>query len=223
MKSNEELQKDVQEAIKWEPLLHAAEIGVTAKDGIVTLTGTVDNYIKKNEAETAAKNVVGVSAVIEKIQIKFKGSLQINDEETAKDALNALKWDWQVPHDTIKVKIEDGWVTLTGNVRWNYQKEAAKKAVSSLQHVKGVTNDIAIKEETADEIEQKDIEQALGRTWSIVNADIKVKVNGHKVTLSGTVESIFQKDEAERIAWNAPGVWHLENNLVVEYRYSLVG
>lgn len=223
MKSNEELQKDVQEAIKWEPLLHAAEIGVTAKDGIVTLTGTVDNYIKKNEAETAAKNVVGVSAVIEKIQIKFKGSLQINDEETAKDALNALKWDWQVPHDTIKVKIEDGWVTLTGNVRWNYQKEAAKKAVSSLRHVKGVTNDIAIKEETADEIEQKDIEQALGRTWSIVNADIKVKVNGHKVTLSGTVESIFQKDEAARIAWNAPGVWHLDNNLIVEYRYSLVG
>ncbi len=223
MKSNEELQKDVQDAIKWEPLLHAAEIGVTAKDGIVTLTGTVDNYIKKNEAEKAAKNVVGVSAVIEKIQIKFKGSLQINDEETAKDALNALKWDWQVPHDTIKVKIEDGWVTLTGNVRWNYQKEAAKKAVSSLRHVKGVTNDIAIKEETADEIEQKDIEQALGRTWSIVNADIKVKVNGHKVTLSGTVESIFQKDEAARIAWNAPGVWHLENNLVVEYRYSLVG
>lgn len=223
MKSNEELQKDVQEAIKWEPLLHAAEIGVTVKDGIVTLTGTVDNFIKKQEAETATKKVVGVNAIVEKIEIKFKGSLKIDDDENAKDALNALKWDWQVPHDTIKVKIEEGWVTLTGEVRWNYQKDAAKKAVSSLHHIKGVTNDIVIKAETADQIEQKDIEEAIARTWSIDNSDIQVKVNGHKVTLNGTVESLFQKDEAARIAWNAPGIWHLENNLVVEYNYSLVG
>ncbi len=223
MKSNEELQKDVQEAIKWEPLLHAAEIGVTVKDGIVTLTGTVDNFIKKQEAETATKKVVGVNAIVEKIEIKFKGSLKIDDDENAKDALNALKWDWQVPHDTIKVKIEEGWVTLTGEVRWNYQKDAAKKAVSSLHHIKGVINDIVVHSETADQIEQKDIEEAIARTWSIDISDIHVKVNGHTVTLNGTVESLFQKDEAARIAWNAPGIWHLDNNLVVEYNYSLVG
>ncbi|MBB6004395.1 BON domain-containing protein [Arcicella rosea] len=223
MKSNEELQKDVQEAIKWEPLLHAAEIGVTVKDGIVTLTGTVDNFIKKQEAETATKKVSGVNAIVEKIEIKFKGSLKIDDNQNAQDALNALQWDWQVPHETIKVKIEDGMVTLTGEVRWNYQKEAAKKAVSSLLHIKGVINDIIIKAETADQIEKKDIEEAIARTWSIDNSDIHVKVNGHTVTLDGTVESLFQKDEAARIAWNAPGIWHLDNNLVVEYNYSLVG
>ncbi len=223
MKSNEELQKDVQEAIKWEPLLHAAEIGVAVNNGIVTLTGTVDNFIKKQEAETATKKVSGVNAIVEKIEIKFKGSLIKSDEELAKDALNALQWDWQVPHETIKVKIEKGIITLSGEVRWNYQKEAAKKAVSSLPHIKSVMNDIAVQSETADQIEQKDIEEAIARTWAIDNSDIHVKVSGHKVTLNGTVESLFQKDEAARVAWNAPGIWHLDNNLVVEYNYSLVG
>ena len=127
MKTNEELQKDVQDAIKWEPLLNAAEIGVTAKDGVITLTGSVNSYAKKSEAEMATKNVAGVKAVVEKIEIKFGSDwAKKDDNEIATEVLNAIKWDWEVPSDKIKVKVEKGWITLEGDVTWNFQKNAAK-------------------------------------------------------------------------------------------------
>ncbi|MGZ3884892.1 MAG: BON domain-containing protein [Bacteroidia bacterium] len=222
MKNNETLQKDVQNAIKWEPLLNAAEIGVTAKDGVVTLTGVVDSYTKKLEAEDAAKNVAGVKAVVEKIEIdlgKFPGT---SDNEIASAVLHALTWNFDVPNDKVKVKVEDGRVTLEGELAWNYQKEAAKKSVDHLIGVKAVVNKITIKSETHDEIQKRDIEEALVRNWSIDDRDITVKVSGHTVTLSGTVDSWYQKEEAARIAWKAPGVWALNNDLVVEYEYSVV-
>ena len=222
MKTNESLQKDVQDAIKWEPLLNAAEIGVTAKDGIITLTGTVDNYTKKSEAEDAAKNVAGVKAVVEKIEIKFGSTWQKDDNEIAKEVLNAFKWNWEVPDDKVKVKVENGWVTLEGELQWNYQKEAAKNVVKNLVGVIGVTNNIIIKSLTNDEIEKKDIESALERNWSINANDIRVKVLGNGVTLTGTVNSWYQKDKAGRIAWNAPGVWKVDNELVIEQDYALV-
>ena len=139
MKTNESLQKDVQDALKWEPLLNAAEIGVTAKDGIITLSGIVDNYAKKLEAEDAAKNVSGVKAVVEKIIVEFGSLVTQNDNEIAKEVVNAFKWSWEVPEDTVKVNVEHGWVTLEGELQWNYQKDAAKKAVKNLAGVKGVT------------------------------------------------------------------------------------
>lgn len=222
MKTNEDLQKDVQNAIKWEPLLHAAEIGVTVKDGVVTLTGTVDSYAKKLEAEDAAKNVAGVKAVVEKIEIKSGNWGKTSDNEIATEVLNALKWDWQVPNDKVKVKVEDGWITLSGELSWNYQKDAAKKSVNNLTGVKGVTNNISIKSESHDAIEQKDVENALERNWSINANDIAVRVSGTKVTLTGTVSSWYQKEEAGRIAWKTPGIWSVENELEVEYDYSLV-
>ena len=219
MKTNEQLQKDVQDAIKWEPLLNAAEIGVTAKDGIVTLTGTVDSYIKKLEAEDATKNVAGVKALVEKIEIHFESFAQKSDNEIAMEVVNALKWNWEVPNDKVKVKVENGYVTLDGTLPWNYQREAAKKAVSNLGGVKGISNNIKIKSETHDSIEQVEIEQALGRNWSIDDKNIHVKVAGNKVTLTGEVDSFYQKDEAERIAWNAPGVWVVDNELAIAYDY----
>ena len=217
MKSNEELQKDVQSAIKWEPLLNAAEIGVTAKDGVVTLTGTVDSYAKKLEAENAAKNVTGVRAVAEEIEINFNSSYSKNDTEIANEVLNAWKWNWEIPNDKIKVKVEKGWVTLEGELTWNYQKEAAKRVIIHLMGVKGVSNKITIKSETHDAVETASIERALERNWSIDDENIHVKVTGHTVKLTGTVDSIYQKDEAGRIAWNAPGVWTMDNELAVEY------
>jgi osmotically-inducible protein OsmY len=217
MKNNAELQKDVQDSITWEPLLNAAEIGVTVKDGVVTLTGVVDSYSKKLEAEDAAKKVTGVKAVVEKIEIKYGSDWgKKDDNEIATEVLNALKRDWRIPSDKVKVKVEKGLVTLAGELQWNYQKEAAKHALINLRGVKSVSNNITIKSEIQDHIEKKDIESALKRNWSIDDRDIKVNVSGHKVALAGTVNSWYQKDEASRIAWNAPGVWTVDNELVVE-------
>ena len=172
MKTNEELQKDVQNAIKWEPLLNAAEIGVTAKDGVVSLTGVVDSYSKKLEAENAAKSVAGVKAVVEKIEIKFSSSWNKSNADIANEVLNALKSNWVVPKDKVKVKVEDGWITLDGELPWNYQKEAAKNAVNYLSGVKGVTNNIKVKSETHDEIEKEKVESALNRNWSLNSKDV---------------------------------------------------
>ena len=223
MKNNAELQKDVQDAIKWEPLLNAAEIGVTVKDGIVTLTGVVDSYTKKTEAEDAAKNVAGVKAVVEKIEVKFSSTYgKKNDNEIADEIVSALKWSWRVPNDKVKVKVENGWITLEGELEYNYQKDAAKDVVKNLLGVTGVSNNITIKSTTEEKVEKADIELALKRNWSIYDNDIDVKVSGHKATLSGTVDSVYQKEEAGRIAYNAHGVWSVDNELIVDYDYSLM-
>jgi osmotically-inducible protein OsmY len=223
MKTNQELQTDVQNAIKWEPLLNAAEIGVTAKDGVVSLTGVVDSYLKKLEAENAAKKVIGVKALVEKIEVKFPSAWSKSNVEIANEVLTALKLNWSVPKDKVTVKVEDGWVTLEGELPWNYQKEAANSAVHYLTGVKGVINNIKIKSETHDAIEKHDVENAIGRSWSIDDSDINVSVSGTTVTLSGMVGSWYEKEEAARIAWNTPGIWHVKNELVVDYYYELVG
>ncbi|GLU57242.1 ornithine aminotransferase [Dyadobacter frigoris] len=223
MKTNEELQKDVQDAIKWEPLLKAAEIGVTAKDGIITPSGTVDSYAKKSEAEAAAKTVAGVKVVVEEIEIRtYSNLLHRDDNDLANEVLNAYKWNWEIPNDKVKVKVENGWITLEGAVEWNYQRTAAERLIKKLAGIKGISNLITINTEVHDEIEKMGIESALGRNWSISKQDIHVKVVGTKVTLTGTVDSWYQKEEAGRIAWNAPGVVSVDNELLVEYAYSLV-
>jgi len=220
MKNNQELQTDVQNAIKWEPLLNAAEIGVTAKDGVVSLTGVVDSYAKKMEAENAVKKVIGVKAVVENIEVKFPNSNSKTNIEIANEVLTSLKSNWLIPKDKVSVKVEDGWVTLDGELPWNYQKEAAKSSVNYLMGVKGVTNKINIKSESHDEIEKKDVKAALERNWSVDASDINISVSGTTVTLTGTVNSWYQKDEAGRIAWNTPGIWHVKNELAVDYEYA---
>ncbi|NIJ52584.1 BON domain-containing protein [Dyadobacter arcticus] len=223
MKTNEELQKDVQDAIKWEPLLKAAEIGVTAKDGVITLSGTVDSYAKKSEAEDAAKQVIGVKAVVEQIELKtFSNLYNRDDNDLANEVLNAYKWNWEIPEDKVKVKVENGWITLEGEVQWNYQKEAAARLIKKLVGIRGVSNRITIKSEAHDEIEKMAIESALARNWSIKEQDIHVNVSHNKVILTGTVGSLYEKIEAERQAWKAPGVEIVDNDIVVEYDYSLV-
>jgi osmotically-inducible protein OsmY len=217
MKTNEELQKDVQDAIKWQPLLSAAEIGVTAKNGVVTLSGIVNSFTKKIEAEKAAKSVIGVRAVVEDVHVKISSSLQKNDEDLAKEILSSMTWDWSVPNDKVQVKVEDGWVTIDGSVEWNYQKEAARSCAANLIGVKGVTNNVLVKTFSKDKIEQDAIESALSRSWVVDDQNIQVRVNGNKVVLKGAVESLFEKDEAARLAWNAPGVNEVDNELAVIY------
>ena len=217
MKSNTELQQDVQDAIKWQPLLNAAEIGVTAKDGVVSLTGVVDSYAKKTEAEDAAKNVAGVTALVEKIEVKYPSSFSKTNAEIANEVLSALKASWEVPNEKIKVKVEAGWVTLTGEVGWNCQKDAARDAIVNLMGVTGVTNSITIKSESMESVEKAAIENALKRDWAFYDNNIRVQVSGHRATLTGTVASMYQKDEAGSIAWNAPGVWSVNNELTVAW------
>ncbi len=220
MKTNEKLQKDVQDAIKWKPLLHAAEIGVTVEDGIVSLTGTVDNYAKKMEAENATKKVVGVKAVVEKIKVRFPVSWAKTNVELAKEASSALKTNWSVPDEKVTIEVEEGWITLEGQLHWNFQREAAQKAIQSLTGVKGITNKIKIKSESPNEIEKRDIEIAIERSHEINNNGILVSVSGTTVTLSGTVSSWYQKEEAGRLAYNTPGISHVENDLKVDQEYT---
>jgi len=219
MKTNVELQQDVQEAINWEPLLNAAEIGVIVKDGVVTLTGTVDSYAKKWEAEKAVKSVRGVKVVIERIDVKLNKSLGTKDDnEIADDLLKAAEWDWQIPKKQIMAKVEDGWVTLEGEVEWNYQREAAYDIAKNQYGVKGVTNNITI-EKPRDQVEREAIERALRRNLFIDNSNITVNVSDHSVTLKGSVPSWYQKDKAEKIVWKARGVQNVNNQLKVIANY----
>ena len=200
------------------------EIGVVAKEGVITLTGTVDSYRKKAEAEAAARSVAGVQAVVEEIEIRFDNSLfSKNDNEIAAEVLNAFKWHAEVPGDQLKITVEKGWVSLQGEVQWNYQKEIAESVVVNLLGVAGVVNHIKINANKHDEVEKAAIEDALDLNWSLRDRDIEVEVCDNKVTLTGTVDSWYQKNEAARIAWKAPGVLSVDNQLKVEYEFELAG
>lgn len=184
MKTNEQLQTDVENAIKWEPLLNAAEIGVTAKNGIITLTGTVNSFAKKNQAETAAKNVAGVKTVAESIQLNFGNTNKKSDTEIAQEILNAWKWNFEVPEEKIQVKVEYGWVTLEGELKWYNERKAAAKSVEHLLGVTGVSNNITIKSGTQDIVEKIDIQDAFTRSWTVDDENITVTVKDNQVTLT---------------------------------------
>ncbi|MBP2614914.1 BON domain-containing protein [Chryseobacterium jejuense] len=220
MKTNAQLQKNVQDAITWEPLLHAAEIGVTAKDGVVSITGIVDNYAKKIEAEKAAKKVIGVKVLVDNIKVKIPNSSSKTDIEIADEIVEAFKSNVLIPENMIKVIVDDGQVTLEGEVQWDYQREMTKNALYCLPGVKAIINNIKIKSEIIDAIKQKDVENAMKMNWIVYDSDIHIKVSGTTVTLTGTVNSWHQKEEAGRIAWKTPGIQHVENNLFVDYEYS---
>ena len=216
MKTNEELQKDVQDAIKWEPSLHAAEIGVIAIDGVITLSGIVNTYAKKLEAEHAAKNVLGVKAVVEKIRVKFNNVGDKNDNEIATEILKVFAQNSEIPNDRLKLKVERAWVTFEGDFEWNFQKEAVDKSITHISGIAGITNNLKIVSKTYDQIEKVDIESALSRNWALGGNQIEVIVKENKVMLTGKVQSLYQKDAASRIAWNAPGVAGVDNELEIE-------
>jgi osmotically-inducible protein OsmY len=156
------------------------------------------------------------------IEVKFASMWNKGDGEIAADVVSSLKWNWEVPDENLKVKVENGWVTLEGILPWNFQKRAAQKSVHNVSGVRGIFNNIEIKSETHDNIEKSEIEHAISRNWAINDRDVHVAVSGNGVTLSGSVSSWYQKDEAERIAWNAPGVWTVDNQLEIVYDYLLV-
>lgn len=216
MKTDLEIQKNVMEQLRWEPILGTAEIGVAVKTGIVTLSGQVNSYAKKLAAERAAKKVAGVKAVAEDIQVQIWPDSQKTDLEIAQAVVNALKWHSAVADEKIKVKVENGVVTLSGEADWEYQRNMAETAIENLNGVKRVVNEIKIEPKPIAGDISKQISTAFHRYASIDAHKVQVSVLADKVSLNGTVRSWSEREQAEDAAWAAPGVNQVVNNLVVE-------
>ena len=216
MKTDSQLKKDVQDELNFQPNIKETEIGVAVKEGVVTLTGFVESYAQKLAAERAAEGVSGVRAVAENLKVKLQHSFQRSDTEIASAAINALKWNVEVPDTRIKLRVEDGFVTMEGDVDWQFQKNSAYESVRHLLGVQGVRNVIAVRQPKASalEVSQK-IQDAFKRSATIDSQKVSVEAFEGRVVLKGTVRSWAERQDAERAAYATPGVTIVDDLIAV--------
>ena len=215
MKTDSELQTDVHNELKWWPNVNAAHVGVTAKDGVVTINGQVAHYAEKYAAEKAVRAVYGVKGIVDDIKVEVSGSGMRTDQDIAEAALNALKWDFEVPQDSVTVTVKDGWVSLEGEVHWEFQKDAAARCVRYLHGVKSVANLVLVKPSVKWIDVTKNIEEAFRRNADLEARRIHVSTDAGVVTLTGTVSSWSERNKADYAAWAAPGVRSVKDEIVV--------
>lgn len=215
MKTDIEIQKDIIDELQWDPRLLASEIGVAVKNGIATLSGQVDSYAKKIAAENAAKRIKEVKGVVEDVEVVLPNHIRRTDHEIAETALRSLKWSTSIPEDKVRVIVEDGWVTLEGQVAWEFEAEEAKKAIEHNKGVLGITNRIEIAPQVSTPVVKEAIKKALERNADVEAENIHIDVKENKVTLNGKVHTWREMHEVWNAVWNAPGVTSVENNLVI--------
>jgi osmotically-inducible protein OsmY len=215
MKSDSEIERDVRDELKWDPDLNSDDIAISVKNGVVTLAGFVPSYSDKFEAEAAAKRVAGVLAVANDLEVRLPAIDQRPDPDIARDAVAALKTQLPISYDRIKIIVKNGWVYLEGSAEWQYQKTTAEIAVRKVKGVKGVTNSIALKPQLQPSELQRKIMEAFKRNAEVDANRITVEAKGSEVILKGTVRSWIEREEAERVAWSAPGVTKVEDRIVV--------
>lgn len=214
MKTDMTLQQDVAEELKWEPRLKEDEIGIAVKDGVVTLTGHVPDFAQRHIAAKAVERVAGVRAVVQELTVKVPDIFKRSDTELAHQVVNALSWDIEVPA-TVKAKVENGWVTLEGEVDWQFQRNAAERTVRYLTGVKGVTNLVTLKAHASPYDVAQRIKAALHRTADADAKKVQVTAKDGKVVLTGTVRSWPERADVERAAWSASGVTAVDDRLAV--------
>lgn len=215
VKNDKQLQQDVIDDLRWDPSIDASKIGVAASTGVITLTGSVPSYFQKQNTERIVKRVAGVRAVANDIEVQLPTTTERTDSGIATAALNALKWSSAVPDENVILSVSKGWVTLEGSVEWNYQREAAEKAVEQLIGVKGVTNRISVSPQIKSREVKGEIKAALHRYADLESRNIDVESADGTVTLRGQVRSWAERKEAENAAWMAPGVTQVKNEIIV--------
>lgn len=215
MRLDSDIKRDVEDELRFDPDIDATDIAVAVSKGIVTLSGFVRSYAQKSEAERDAKRIAGVVGVANDIEVRLPVIDERPDPEIARDAVAALKAELPYSSENIKVVVKNGWLTLEGNVEWNYSRERAETAVKRARGVKGVTNSIVVKPKVAAYEVRRKIEDALRRSAEVDASRITVEANGSEVILRGTVRAWAERQDAERAAWAAPGVTKVENRITI--------